>query len=137
MPSLTFLTLSPSKDARCPCSLRSRALENRGDALAAADALRGEGVALAFALQERRRLAGDARAGGAQRMAERDGAAVEIGPALVDAEFAHAGDRLRGEGLVDLDDVDVLDGEAGALQRLLRRRHRADAHELGRATGDG
>src|SRR6185437_14196516 len=116
--------------------LASRPLEDRRNPLAAADALRRERVALAFALQKRGGLAGDAGAGGTERMAKRDGAAIEIGFRLVDAELAHAGERLRGEGFIDLDDVDVLDGEAGALQRLLRRRDRADAHDLGRASGD-
>src|SRR5690349_24856372 len=111
----------------------ARAFEDGGDALAAADALRGQRIALAFALQQRGRLAGDARASGTERMTERDGAAVEIGLAFVDAELAHAGDGLGREGLVDLDDIDILDGEAGTLQRLLRRRHGADAHDVRRA----
>ena len=42
-----------------------------------------------------------------------------------------------GEGLVQLDHVDIADGKAGALQRLLRGGHRADAHDLRRAAGDG
>ena len=42
----------------------------------------------ALALQQRSRLAGDARAGGAQRMAERDRAAVEIDLVQVEAEIA-------------------------------------------------
>src|SRR5258708_37590606 len=78
-------------DAAC----RSCTLENRGDALPAADALRGERIALAFALQQRGSLAGDARAGSAERMAERDGAAIEVGLGLIDAELSHAGERLR------------------------------------------
>src|SRR3546814_13758658 len=107
-----------------------------GVALAAADALRRERELLALALQQGRRLAGDARAGGAQRMAERDGAAVEVGLVEVEAEFVGAGQRLRGEGLVQLDDVEILHGQTGALQGLEGRRHRTHAHDLevGRAT---
>src|SRR4051794_13624798 len=52
--------------------------QHRGDALAAADALGGQGEPPALAPQQRRRLAGDPRAGGAQRMAQRQRAAVEI-----------------------------------------------------------
>ena len=37
----------------------------------------------------------------------------------VDAEVPVGGDDLGGEGLVDLDQVDVADGQPGALQRLL------------------
>jgi hypothetical protein len=86
---------------------RSDRLEDRRDALAAADALGGEGVALGFAREQRRRLAGDAGAGGAQRVAERDGAAVEVDLGDVEAELVDAGQRLRSERLVELDDVDV------------------------------
>ena len=60
------------------------ALQHRRDALAAADALRRQRVFALLALQQRRGLAGDARAGGAERMAQRDGAAVEIDLVLVE-----------------------------------------------------
>ena len=56
-----------------------------GDALAAADALGRQRIGLPSALHERGRLAGDARAGGAEGMAERDGPAVDIGLGPVDA----------------------------------------------------
>src|SRR5260221_1755490 len=115
----------------------SRRLEDRGDTLAAADALRRQGVALALALHQRSRLAGDARTGGAERVPERQGAAVDIGLGEIDAEIADAGERLRGKGFVELDDVDVLHRKAGALQRLLGRRDRTDPHDLGCAAGDG
>src|SRR3546814_8571916 len=65
-------------------------LQDGGDALAAADALRRERELLALALQQGRRLAGDARAGGAQRVAERDGAAVEVGLVEVEAELVRS-----------------------------------------------
>src|SRR5260221_9669116 len=115
----------------------SRRLEDRGDPLAAADALCRQSVALALAFQQRSRLAGDARTGGAERVPERQGAAVDIGLGEIDAEIADAGERLRGKGFVELDDVDVLHRKAGALQRLLGRRDRTDPHDLGRAAGDG
>jgi hypothetical protein len=46
------------------------------------------------------------------------------------------GDHLGGERLVDLEEVDVVDGQAGAAQGLLRRLDRAEAHDLGRQAGD-
>ena len=49
-------------------------------------------------------------------MAERDGAAVEIDLVRVEAELAQDGQRLGREGLVELDQVDVVEGEAGALR---------------------
>ena len=44
---------------------------------------------------------------------------------------------LRGEGLVQLDDVDVVEREAGPRERLRHRLHRADAHDLGRHARHG
>src|SRR3546814_20261696 len=77
----------------------SDGFENGVDALAAADALGGERELLAFALQQRCRLAGDARAGGAPRMAERDGAAVEVDLAHVVIGLLPAAQRqCRSEG---------------------------------------
>ena len=91
---------------------------------------------LALALHERCRLAGDPGAGGAERMAERHGAAVEVEGPLVDPEIAHAGQRLRSERLIELDHLDVADLEPGAGQRFPRRGDRPDAHDLGGAAGD-
>jgi len=53
-----------------------------------------ERVFAALALQQLRRLAGDAGAGGAERMADGDGAAVEVDLALVQAEVAKHRQRL-------------------------------------------
>jgi hypothetical protein len=49
-------------------------------------------------------------------MAERDGAAVRIDVLGVvgDAKLAQAGQRLRGEGLVELDQIEVADFQARA-----------------------
>src|SRR3954452_11335082 len=60
----------------------------------------------------------DARAGRADRVAERDRAAVHVDLALVDAEHPHRVDRDRRERLVDLEQVDVVDRQAGLLERL-------------------
>ena len=46
-------------------------------------------------------------------MAEGDRAAVDVELLLVDAELADAGEDLGGEGLVDLDQVDLVELEAG------------------------
>ena len=58
--------------------------------------------------------AGDAGAGHAEGVADGDGAAVDVQAVHVDAEVAVRGDHLGGEGLVDLDQVDVADGHSGA-----------------------
>ena len=75
------------------------------------------------------------RAGDAQRMAERDGAAVRVHLRPVEAQLADAVQRLRGEGLVQLEDVDVLHLELVLRQQLAHRRDRADAHDLRRHAG--
>src|SRR5258707_12658438 len=62
-------------------------LDHRGDALADADAHRDEGVAAAAALQLPRRGQGDAWPRGAERMANRDGAAIRVDPAVVERDF--------------------------------------------------
>ena len=77
----------------------------------------------------------DPRATHPDRMAERDPSAEEVQPVPIELQLAFAGDHLRGEGLVDLDQVDVGEREAGLLEDLLRRGHRADAHDLGRNPG--
>ena len=59
-----------------------------------------------------------ARPSDAERVAERDRAAVHVQPLVVDPELADAGEHLGREGLVQLDEVDVVDVEAGALERL-------------------
>src|SRR5947208_209972 len=82
-------------------------LDDDGDALAAADAGRAEPEAAAAATQLVEEVRGDARARGAQRVAERDGAAVDVGALAVEAQLTLDGDVLRGEGLVDLDEIEV------------------------------
>ena len=59
------------------------------------------------------------RAAGADRMAERDGAAVHVDPVPVPAQRAAVGQRLHREGLVGLDEVVVADRGAGLLQQIL------------------
>src|SRR5918996_3830762 len=58
----------------------------------------------------------DARAAGADRVAERDRAAVHVHLRLVDAEHAHRVERHRRERLVDLEQVDLADRQAGLLE---------------------
>src|SRR5579859_161128 len=142
MPALATWAAIPAPMTPAPMtatflmSAISHSLQDRGDALAAADALGGQRVFAAGALQQRSGLADDARTRGAERMAERDGAAIDIDAGLVELEVADAGQRLGGEGFVELDHVELRGIEAGAGQRLGRGRDRADAHDLGGAAGD-
>src|SRR5207245_9101259 len=76
---------------------------------------------------------------------ERAAVRVQLVAEGVDPDAARRGDDLRREGLVDLDDVDVVDAHPGALERLPRGVDRAEAHELrfqrrksgGNHAGDG
>ena len=111
--------------------------DNRGDALADADAHGGEAVAAAafFHFVNKRRH--DPGAAAAQRVAEGDGAAVDVELIEIDAQLARAREHLRRKGFVDFNEVDLLDGEAGAFERFLRRRYRSDSHVVWMNTGGG
>ena len=76
------------------------------------------------------------RAGRAERMAERDRAAVDVDPLGIDPEAADRLQRHRGEGLVDLPEVDVADLHAGLGERLARGRGRRGEHDH-RLAADG
>jgi hypothetical protein len=78
--------------------------------------------------QERADLAG---AGGAEGVADGDGAAVGVDLGGVEAELTDAVEALAGEGLVELDGVDLVDGEAGLVQELADGGDGADAHDVG------
>lgn len=64
-------------------------------------------------------------------MAKRDCSAVDIGSIGMDAELAHACDRLRGKGFVDLDHIHVLDAQAGTRKCLAGRVYRPHPHDFG------
>ena len=103
-------------------------LEQPCAALAAADAHRDDaplGLAAGAFLQQ---VAGAACAGHAERMADRDRAAVDVVLGRIDAELVARVEALAGEGLVQLPEVDVVDLEAVALQQLRHGEHRTDAH---------
>ncbi len=76
-------------------------------------------------------------AGRAERVAEGDGATERIHLGRIDAEFLHHCDRLRGEGFIELDPVQLILRDANLRQHLGDRRDRADAHDLGRHAADG
>src|SRR5215475_6134458 len=107
------------------------------DAHAAADAERGEallGVALLHFVQQRHQHAG---AGGADRVTDRDRAAIDVDLGGIPAEVLVDGAGLRREGLVGLDQIEVADVPAGLLQRGAGSRDRARAHDLGIDAGLG
>src|SRR5882672_3357537 len=87
----------------------ARAFEYRRDALAAANTHRHQRIAAADALQLVQRLDRDDGAGGADRMSERNTAAVRIHLGRIRPEIFHHRTRLRGERLVRFNHVHILD----------------------------
>src|SRR5205085_10486625 len=79
----------------------------------------------------------EARAAHPERMTERDRAAVDVHLLRVEAELADHGEALRSERLVQLDEIDLIERDAGALQQLAHGRDRADAHQAWVDAGDG
>ena len=61
-------------------------------------------------------------------MAQGDARAVDVGAGGVEPQLPYHVNGLGGEGLVQLDQVDVVQGDARALQHLARRWHGAGAH---------
>ena len=69
-----------------------------------------------------------ARAAGAERVTERDGAAVDVHLLTIEAELFFDREILAGERLVHFDQIEVVERQAGALERLPRGRRRTHAH---------
>src|SRR5256885_7798279 len=112
---------------------------------AAADADRRHAALLPGALQCFQQMQHDARARGTDRVAERDGAAVDVQPVLIElAERAieakllaavllvfpggEAAEHLCRERLVDLPVIEIVEAEPVALEDRRRRMHRPEAH---------
>ena len=70
-------------------------------------------------------------------MTERDGATVDVEPLGVDRELLENRQHLRGKGLVQLDDVHLLQGEARLLEHFPNGGHGADAESLWLDARDG
>src|SRR5687767_10478010 len=106
-------------------------LYDRGYPLTAAYTHRLEAVAGVAALHLVEQRGHDPAAGGADRVANRDAGAIGIEAVeviVLEAPFAGNGQYLGSEGFVQLDDVHVLEAQAGATEGFGRGRDRADAH---------
>src|SRR5664279_2977753 len=88
-------------------SLRLQILHDHGNALPAADAGGREPIARLSPSQFIEQRDQQARTAGAQRMPQRNGAAVHVGLRRIEAEFFHHGQALRCEGLIQLDQINV------------------------------
>lgn len=81
----------------------------------------------------------DARTGGAGPMTHEDARPVDLDPlavGLAESPLAQAREHLRREGLIQLDEVDIGEGEPGPLERGRGGGHRPDAPDLGSDPGD-
>src|SRR5258705_13559536 len=84
-----------------------RRLEQQRDALAASDAGGADPAPRPPAPHLVQEMRGDAGAGSRQRMADRDGPAVDVGAVAGQAEILLHREILRGERLVDLEQIEV------------------------------
>ena len=64
------------------------------------------------------------------RVPERNRPAMGVDAFRVDVQLPEHGKRLRGECLVELEQVDVAQLKPSPCQRLAHGGHRADAHDL-------
>src|SRR2546425_291299 len=123
-------------ERRC-ASGRSGHLEQARRAHAAADAHGADDVARAAALALDERVADHARAAHAVRMADGDGAAVDVQLLHRDSELVAAVDHLHGERLVQLPEIDLAHRDAGALEQARHGEDGPDPHLVRLAGGDG
>src|SRR6478672_2048521 len=111
-------------------NLRS-ALDGERNAHPATDAQRRQpalGIALLHLVQQRHE---DARTRSTYWMADGDGAAVDVYDVGVPSHVLVDRDRLRGERLVRLDEVEIGDLPAGFFESPARGRDRPGTHDLG------
>src|SRR5947209_13270289 len=113
--------------------------ERERDSLADTDAHGGKRARAAAAPELLGRGQRQPRAGHAERVAERDRAAIGVYVRRIVGKAKLAQDReaLRGEGFVQFDHVEVRDLEAKAFHQLFRGGRRTDAHDPRRDAGDG
>src|SRR5665811_891582 len=112
-----------------PWGMGSDALDDSGNAHAAADAKGGNAVLLVAALQFVDQRAEDHRTGRTERVAHGDRAAVDVDLVMRHIHVAHETHDDRGEGLVHLEQVDVACLKAGLGQRLARGRCGTGQHD--------
>ena len=106
--------LSDASPRRASLPHFSRSLHSLDDGrnpLADADAHGRQAVAAAAPFHFMDEGSHDSRAAAAERMSQRDGAAIDIEFIQIDAQLASAREHLGRECFVKLDKVDLLDGQ--------------------------
>src|ERR1700722_12873207 len=66
-----------------------------------------------------------------ERMAQRDSASVDVDYFRIDTSLLHDGQGLHAEGLVQFDDADIAESEAGHFEGFGDGHDRADPHDFG------
>src|SRR5471032_2699727 len=135
--SHSYSMKSMSRRDRSLDGMESHHLEQAGGALPAADAHRHDDVFDAAALAFDQRVAGQARARHAIRVADGDRAAVDVQAVHRNAQLVGAVQHLHGERFVQFPQADVLDLQAGLFQQFRNCEHGTDAHLVRLATGHG
>src|SRR5262245_16471107 len=103
--------------------LRSRLLrsfEEYGHPLPEPDAECGESDLRPACLHRVHERHGNARAARSNRVAERDGASMNVHARRIEIEPSFTSDGLSGKRFVQLDELDVRHAKAGARERFLR-----------------
>src|SRR5206468_2669179 len=111
-----------------------RPFHDHCDSLPAADACRSDAPALLALPELDQERVDEPRPGGPQRVPETDRPAVHVHLVAIEAQVLLDREVLSGEGFVDLEQVDVVELEARALECLADRRGGPEAHDLGRDT---
>src|ERR1700730_1013269 len=112
-------------------TLCSRALENRGDTLAAADAHRRERIATSNAVQFVKSLRGDDGARRAYRVTQRNSRTIRVHLIWIQLKLARHRAGLRCKGFIRLDHVELTCPQPGATQCESARRYGTYAHVRG------
>src|SRR5699024_7660526 len=123
-------TATPRAISRPLSSSRHR-FKRQGYPLAAADAQCHDTTPDGVALHRMQQASRYVTSGRADCMPVREGAVLDVHDVRREAELAVNGYSNRGEGLVDLDTLHVVEVPALTLQRLTHRGHRPDTEHVG------
>src|SRR5690606_28478176 len=111
-----IVTESNCKGAPSGYPLRLQPLEDARRALSAADAHCHHAIARVAPPQLVQQLDGQLGAGAAERVTKRDRAAIDVDARRVEVQLANDSQRLRGERLVQFDQVEIALRQPGALE---------------------
>src|SRR6516225_3489444 len=128
---MTAMPSSPRAKVRFVMTAPSDALDDRRRPHPGTDAQGYEGGAEPGPLQFVQHGAEDHRTGGAERMTHRDGTAIDVKLFGIELEQLLIKEHHSGEGLVELEQIDVGRGHPGTLQYLARDLLGPGQHDAG------